>query len=157
MENHQNLIQENREYLIKQNEMLQAVIAQMANNSLMIKQLGFTTWTALVGFGFTNKTSSLFILALISSVFMEFLDIYYLLLERRFRNSFNHLTEMLCGFDNQALAQIQKAKGNFVKPAPLVKTKAFQIYLNTLNSWVNLPYLVIISITLITLSMSLPE
>jgi len=153
----QNLIKENRDYLIKQSEMLQAIIARMAGNSLTIKQLGFTTWTALVGFGFTNKTPSLFVLALISLIFMGFLDMYYLLLERRVRASFNRLTELLCGFNEQASEQMQEVKGNFVKPEPLSTNKAFQMYLNTLKSWANLPYLVIIAITLIILRTPLPK
>jgi hypothetical protein len=151
------LIKENRDYLIKQSEMLQAIIARMASNSLAVKQLGFTTWTALVGFGFTNKTPSLFVLALISLISMGFLDMYYLLLERRFRTSFNRLTELLCGFNDQALEQIKSVKGNFVKPESLSTDRALQMYLNTLNSWANLPYLLVILITLVILIASPPQ
>ena len=91
----QNSIQNNRDYLVKQSEMLQAIVNRMASNSLAVKQLGFTIWTALIGFGFTNKTPSLFVLAIISILFLGFLDMYYLLLERRFRDNFNRLTELL--------------------------------------------------------------
>lgn len=149
-----NLVKDNRDYLIKQSEMLQAIIARMAGNSLAVKQLGFTTWTALVGFGFTNKTPSLFILALIALIFMGFLDMYYLLLEERFRNSFNKLTELLCGFNDQALEQMKELKGNFVKPEVLDTSKAFQMYLSSLQSWANFPYLTIIVITLIIIKTS---
>lgn len=144
----QDLLEANRDYLIKQSEMLQAIIARMASNSLAVKQLGFTIWSALMGFGFTNETPSLFVLALISIIFMGFLDMYYLLLERRFRTSFNRLTELLCGFDVKALESIEAKKGNFIKPETMNSEKAFRLYLSTLKSWANLPYLITIVITL---------
>jgi len=56
-------VKENREYLMKQSEMLQNVITRMANNSLTVKQVGLTVWAAIVGFGFTNKNAILFVLA----------------------------------------------------------------------------------------------
>ncbi|BAY44373.1 hypothetical protein SAMD00079811_19710 [Scytonema sp. HK-05] len=62
----QNSIKENRDYLIKQSEMLQAIINRMASNSLAVKQLALSIWTALMGFGFTNKNPPLFLLAIIS-------------------------------------------------------------------------------------------
>ncbi|BAY44374.1 hypothetical protein SAMD00079811_19720 [Scytonema sp. HK-05] len=40
---------------------------------------------------------------------------YYLYLERRFRGNFNRLTELLCGFDDSALDNIQRLKVNFIK------------------------------------------
>lgn len=147
----QNSIQNNRDYLVKQSEMLQAIVNRMASNSLAVKQLSFTIWTALMGFGFTNKTPSLFVLAIISLIFLGILDMYYLLLERRFRDNFNRLTELLCGFDDEALKRMQDLKGNFVKLEPLTPDKEFRIYLSTLKSWANLPYLVIIVITLVIL------
>lgn len=143
-----NLLDDNRDYLIKQSEMLQAIIARMARSSLAIKQLGFTTWSALMGFGFTNKAPSLFFLALVSIMFMAFLDMYYLLLERRFRISFNHLTELLFGFDNHALERIHELKGNFVKPETLGSRKVLIMYLDAFKSWANLPYLAVVTITL---------
>jgi hypothetical protein len=148
----QNSIQNNRYYLVKQSEMLQAIVNRMASNSLAVKQLGFTIWTALIGFGFTNKTPSLFVLAIISILFLGFLDMYYLLLERRFRDNFNRLTELLCGFDNEALKRMQGLKGNFVTLEPLTSGKEFRMYLSTFKSWANLPYLIILVITLIILA-----
>ena len=152
-----NLLDENRDYLIKQSEMLQDIITRMAKSSLAAKQLGFTTWSALMGFGFTNKAPSLFFLALVSIIFMGFLDMYYLLLERRFRTSFNHLTELLFGFNDQAAERISKLKGNFVKPEVLGTRRVFSMYLDAFKSWANLPYLAIITINLIILGIYSPE
>ena len=145
------LLNDNRDYLIKQSEMLQAIIARMARSSLAIKQLGFTTWSALMGFGFANRTPSLFVLALVSIIFMSFLDVYYLLLERRFRSSFNQLTELIFGLNNHAIEQIRKLKGNFVKPESLSSKKLFLMYLETFRSWANLPYLAIVTINVVIL------
>ncbi len=111
--------------------MLQAVITRMASNSLAVKQLGFSIWTALVGFGFTNKTPSLFVLAIISLILLALLDMYYLFLERRFRNNFNRLTELLCGFDDHGLENMQRLKGNFLKLEYIPAGKEFQMYMST--------------------------
>ncbi|AFZ14251.1 hypothetical protein Cri9333_3423 [Crinalium epipsammum PCC 9333] len=148
------LIAENRDFLIKQSEMLQAIISRMASNSLTIKQLGLTLWTTLLGFGFTNKTKSLFVLAFISYTLLGFFDGYYLYLEKRFRYNFNQLTEILCGFNNESLDKFQIFKGNFIALERLSRKEAVQFYLNTLASWANLPYLIILAITLIILRAS---
>lgn len=147
----QNIIKENREYLVKQSEMLQAVITRMAGNSLTVKQLAFSIWTALVGFGFTNKTPSLFVLAIISVVLLALLDMYYLFLERRFRINFNGLTELLCGFDEKAFDKMKNLKGNFLKLEHISAKDEFQMYMSTIKSWANLPYLVVIAVTLVIL------
>ncbi|MBD2497755.1 hypothetical protein [Nostoc sp. FACHB-280] len=147
-DNH-NIVKENREYLVKQSEMLQAVITRMTANSLAVKQLAFSIWAALVGFGFTNKTPSLFVLAIISVILLAFLDMYYLFLERRFRNNFNRLTEILCGFDEQELENIRKLRGNFLKIEAISAGQEFQMYMSTIKSWANLPYLVVIVVTLL--------
>ncbi len=144
-----NPIKDNREYLVKQSEMLQATITRMASNSLAVKQLGLSIWTALVGFGFTNKTPSLFILAIISLILIALLDMYYLYLETRFRANFNRLTELLCGFDDHAMENMQRLKGNFLKLETISIGKEFQMYISTSRSWANLPYLVIILVTLV--------
>jgi len=142
-------IQANRDYLIKQSEMLQSIISRMADNSLKIKQLGLTLWTALMGFGFTNKNPSLFVLALISFTLLGLLDMYYLYLERRFRQNFHHLTELLCGFDTEVLESTQSFKGNFIKLEKLSNRKNFTMYSKAFQSWANLPYLVVIATTII--------
>ncbi len=74
-------VKEHQEYLTKQSEMLQDVINRMASNSLMVKQVGLTVWSAIVGFGFQNKNPALFILAFIAFALFGLLDIYYLSLE----------------------------------------------------------------------------
>lgn len=145
------LIAENRDFLIKQSEMLQAIISRMASNSLTIKQLGLTLWTTLAGFGFANKAKSLFVLAFISFVLLGFLDGYYLYLEKRFRSNFNQLTEIICGFNNECLDKFQNCRGNFIVLERLSLKQAVQFYLITLASWANLPYLIILSTTLIIL------
>jgi hypothetical protein len=72
------LKEENRDYWIKQSEMLQSAIARMANNSLEIKKVGLTVWAAIVGFGFTNRNTALFGLAFVAFLLFGVLDIYYL-------------------------------------------------------------------------------
>jgi hypothetical protein len=145
------VVVENRDFLIKQSEMLQSIISRMATNSLTIKQLGLTLWTTLVGFGFTNKAKPLFVLALISFTLLGFLDGYYLYLEKRFRYNFNQLTEILCGFNSETLEKFQNLKGNFIALEQLDRKQILKSYLNTLVSWANFLYLVILVITLIIL------
>ncbi|KAM3089713.1 hypothetical protein ACKFKG_32815 [Phormidesmis sp. 146-35] len=144
-------VTENRDFLIKQSEMLQAIISRMASNSLIIKQLGLTLWTTLVGFGFTNRAKPLFVLALISFALLGFLDGYYLHLEKRFRHNFNRLAEILCGFNSGRLEEIHNFRGNFIALEQLSKKQIFQSYVSTLVSWANLPYLIILVTTLIIL------
>jgi len=64
-------VEKNKEYLIKQAEMLQGAIARMGNNPLTVKQVGLTVWSAIVGFGFTNQNSALFVLACVSFTFLN--------------------------------------------------------------------------------------
>ena len=142
-------VKENREYLIKQSEMLQTIISRMASNSLTIKQLGITIWTTLIGFGFTNKNPSLFVLAIISLTLLGFLDAYYLYLEQRFRRNFSRLTEVLCGFNPEALEQVKRLKGNFITLDQLDTSLTLNLYKNAIKSWANIPYLVIFLITFI--------
>lgn len=148
--NNGNLVHKNREYLIKQSEMLQALIGRMASSSLTIKQLGLTIWTTLIGFGFTNKNKSLFLLALLSFVLLGFLDSYYLYLERRFRNNFEILTELICGLDSDEEETLKRFKGNFLK---LEKLKPMQLkkYYKALKSWANFIYIIVSVATLIIL------
>lgn len=145
------LIQNNRDYLIKQSEMLQTIIGRMASNSLTIKQLGLTIWTTLMGLGFANKTSSLFFLALISFLLLGFLDAYYLYLEKRFRRNFSLLAELLCGFNPDGQEQVKRVKGNFVTLERLKIGQVLQQYFDALLSWANIPYVVVLIVTLVIL------
>lgn len=95
--NYLDWVERNKEYLIKQTEMLQSAIARMANNSLEIKKVGLAVWAALVGFGFTTTSRYLFVLAFLTFALFGVLDIYYLYLERKFRDNFNRLTQMIMG------------------------------------------------------------
>jgi hypothetical protein len=90
-------VKENRDYLIKQSEMLQNIVTRMANSSLTVKQVGLTVWAAIVGFGFTNKNPILFVLAFGVFALFGMLDIYYLYLERAFRKNFNRLSRIIGG------------------------------------------------------------
>lgn len=141
-------IQQNREYLLKQSEMLQSIISRMANNSLTIKQLGITLWTTLTGFGFTNKIPFLFILALISFLLLGLLDSYYLYLETRFRVNFHRLTKILCGYESNAIELFDRCQGNFITLEKLTKNQAIKLYLETLTSWANIPYILVLILTL---------
>jgi hypothetical protein len=145
----------NRDYWIKQSEMLQSVIARMASNSLEVKKFGLTVWAAIVGFGFTNHTIALFWLALITFLLFGLLDIYYLYLERRFRRNFNRLTRLLNGYGIREDDEwSQAAQGNFLR---LDSSTHFLLELSdTLKSWANLPYLVTILVTIALLVVPLP-
>ena len=149
-------IAENREYLIKQSEMLQNAITRMANNSLEVKKVGITVWAAIVGFGFTNRRAALFVLAFVAFALFGVLDVYYLYLERKFRDNFNRLARILGGYiipDDQEW--IEKVKGNFLKPDN--STKFLGQIPNTLKSWANLPYLITFLITILLLVVPLPS
>lgn len=142
-------VQKNRDYLIKQSEMLQSIISRMASNSLTIKQLGITIWTTLMGFGFAYKLPSLFVLAIISFILLGLLDIYYLYLERRFRDNFKRLTKILCGYDSTSSEYIDRVQGNFLTLEKLSVNQTLLLYFRTLKSWTNLLYLIILIVTLI--------
>lgn len=147
-------IEKNKDYLIKQTEMLQTVIVRMASNSLSVKQVGLSVWSALVGFGFANRSYALFILALTSFLLFGLLDIYYLYLERKFRDNFNRLTRILGGYISEGDDEwITRMRGNFVKPDS--STTFLNQFMNTLESWSNLPYLVTFLATLLLLAIPL--
>ncbi|BAZ02087.1 hypothetical protein NIES37_60950 [Tolypothrix tenuis PCC 7101] len=149
--NNENLVHKNRDYLIKQSEMLQTIIGRMASNSLTIKQLGLTIWTTLMGFGFANKNKSLFLLALLSFAILGFFDAYYLYLEKRFRRNFNRLTELICGLNEDKEELIKHVQGNFLVLEKIKLAQVFNQYLSALLSWANLPYIVVFSATLVIL------
>ena len=150
-----NFIKENRDYLIKQSEMLQAAIARMANNSLEIKKVGLTVWAAIVGFGFTRTNRYLFLLGFVAFALFGVLDIYYLYLERKFRDNSNRLTRIISGYITSEDSEwIEKVKGNFLKPDS--STKFLGQIPNTLKSWSTLPYLITFLITILLLIVPLP-
>jgi hypothetical protein len=149
--NNENLVQKNRDYLIKQSEMLQTIIGRMASNSIAIKQLGLTIWTTLMGFGFANKNKSLFFLALLSFGLLGFLDAYYLYLEKRFRRNFNRLAELICGLNSDGEEVIKRVQGNFLVLEKIKYAQIINQYLSALMSWANLPYIVVLLGTLLIL------
>ena len=143
------------DYWLKQSEMLQSAISRMANNSLEIKKVGLTVWAAIVGFGFTNRSKYLFLLAFVAFVLFGILDIYYLYMERKFRDNFNRLTRLINGDGTPRDDEwIEKVKGNFLKPDS--STKFLGQLPNTLKSWANLPYLITFLITITLLILPLP-
>jgi hypothetical protein len=145
----------NRDYWIKQSEMLQSAIARMANNSLEIKKVGLTVWAAIVGFGFTTINRYLFLLAFVAFALFGLLDLYYLDLERKFRDNFNRLTRMISGYSTSEDDEwLEKVKGNFLKPDS--STQFLGQLPNMLRSWANLPYLITFLITLLLLVVPLP-
>lgn len=146
---------DNRDYWIKQSEMLQSAIARMANNSLEVKKVGITIWAAIVGFGFTNRSTALFALAFVAFALFGVLDLYYLYLERKFRTNFNRLACMISGYiTSEDEEWIEKLKGNFLS---LDRSTQFVGQLpSILNSWSNLPYLITFLITILLLIVPLP-
>lgn len=155
LDNSLSWVEKNKGYLIKQSEMLQSGIARMANNSLEIKKVGLTLWAAIVGFGFTTANRYLFLLAFVAFALFGVLDIYYLYLERKFRDNFNRLTRMITGYITSKDEEwIEQVKGNFIKPDG--STKFLGQIPNTLKSWSNLPYLITFLITVLLLVTPLP-
>ena len=146
---------EHKDYWIKQSEMLQNAITRMANKSLEVKKVGLTVWAAIAGFGFTTTNRLLFLLAFVAFALFGVLDIYYLYLERKFRDNFNRLARILGGYvspDDQEW--IERVKGNFLKPDN--STKFLDQIPNTLKCWSNLPYLITLLITIALMIVPLP-
>ena len=147
-------VKENRDFLIKQSEMLQSVIKRMADNSLEAKKFGITVWTAIVGLGFSNRNHILFILAFISFALFGVLDAYYLYMERMFRKSFNRLARIIGGYasneDDEWVEQMKLKQRNFLIP-DLSPDFLRQISSkeSVLKSWANLPYLITFLITIV--------
>ncbi|MEO1353668.1 MAG: hypothetical protein AAFW84_33775 [Cyanobacteria bacterium J06635_15] len=137
-----------RDYWIKQSEMLQGAIDRMANNSLEVKKFGVTIWTAITGFGVTNSNDWFFALALASVIVFGVLDLYYLFLERKFRTNYNRLVKIISGYGTAEDEQwVTTIKGNFMKPDSSLK---FLTGLpSTLRSWANLPYLIMLSVSIV--------
>jgi len=145
----------NRDYWIKQSEMLQGAIVRMANNALEVKKVGLTVWAAIVGFGFTNHSSALFVLAFTAFALFGLLDIYYLFLERKFRDNFNRLARIISGYQtNEDNLWLEKMRGNFLKPDP--SPNFLKQLPSTLKSWANLPYLVTFLITIALIILPIP-
>ncbi|MCL6750403.1 hypothetical protein KBT16_05145 [Nostoc sp. CCCryo 231-06] len=155
-------VKEDRDFLIKQSEMLQSVIKRMADNSLEAKKFGLTVWAAIVGFGFQNRNPILFILAFVSFALFGLLDIYYLYMEREFRKNFNRLVRIIGGYgsneDYQWVEQMKIKQRNFFIP-DLSPDFFRQIFSkdSVLKSWANLPYLITFLITMVLMYVSLPS
>ena len=147
-----NPIKDNRDFLLKQSDNLQTVVARMATTSTELKKLAMTVWTALTGFGFTNHKLSLFILAMVTVFLLGLLDVYYLYLERRFRKSFKRLAGVIAGLDNNAKKLFESVRGDFITPETLSRFEAFKIYAAAIKSWANLPYVLAIAASLVMIS-----
>ena len=94
-------------------------------------------------------------LAFVAFALFGVLDLYYLDLERKFRDNFNRLARLISGYvTSEDDAWIEKAKGNFLKPDG--STQFLGQLPNTLKSWSNLPYLITFLITLLLLIVPLP-
>jgi hypothetical protein len=159
--NNEPWVKENRDYLIKQSEMLQSVITRMATNSLTVKQVGLTAWSAIVGFGFTSKNRFLFALAFVAFALFGILDVYYLFLEQAFRKNFSRLARIISGYasdqDQQWVEKMKKEGRNFLildlSPNFLGQVLSKE---SVLKSWANLPYLIALVLTIVLLNVPLP-
>ncbi|XWK87802.1 MAG: hypothetical protein U7127_27035 [Phormidium sp.] len=151
-------VKEDRDFLLRQSEMLQSVIKRMADNSLEAKKFGIGAWTAIVGFGFSSRNKILFILAFVSFALFGLLDIYYLYMERMFRKNFNRLARIIGGYASDEDKQwVKQMKGNFLIPdvSPDFLRQIFSKD-SVLKSWANLPYLIIFLITIVLLYLPVP-
>ena len=147
-------VTKNKDYAIKQAEMLQAVITRMANNSLEVKKFGLAVWSAIVVVGLDKPNRWLFLLALFTFILFGMLDIYYLYQERKFRDNFNRLTRIINGSiktgDEQWISE-----GNFLRP-DYSTSKFWGQIPKLLTSWANLPYLFTSLITIVLWFVPLP-
>jgi|SRR5271166_1667372 len=80
------------ELRVKQLEMLQAVIARLANYGATLKNYCITLTTAISGFAITLRQPLVPLLALIPIIIFALLDAQFLRNERRFRRLFDELT-----------------------------------------------------------------
>lgn len=74
---------------------LQAVITRMASNSASCKTWCITLVAAILLFVSKKEAPELIVIAAIPVIFFGFLDVYYLVLENRFRESYNKLVEKI--------------------------------------------------------------
>ncbi|MEM8807468.1 MAG: hypothetical protein AAGF01_15730 [Cyanobacteria bacterium P01_G01_bin.38] len=95
----------------------------------------------------TNSSGCFFALALASVIVFGVMGLYYLFLERKFRTSYNRLVKIISGYGSAEDAQwVVAIKGNFMKPDSSIK---FLPGLpSTLRSWANLPYLMMLSVSI---------
>ncbi len=136
-----------REYWIKQSELLQGVVNRMASNSLEVKKFSVTVWTAISGFGVTNNNDWFFALALVSVIVFGVLDLYYLFLERKFRDNYNRLVRLISGYGSSQEQQwAVDIQGNFMSLAG--SAKFLEGLPKILASWANLPYLIMFAMTI---------
>ncbi|MEH2358472.1 hypothetical protein [Nostoc sp.] len=155
-------VKEDRDFLIKQSEMLQSIIKRMADNSLEAKKFGLTVWAAIVGFGFQNRNPILFILAFVSFTLFGLLDIYYLYMEREFRKNFNRLVRIIGGYgsneDDEWVKQMKLKQRNFLIPDSSPDFfRQISSKDSVLKSWANLPYLITFLITMVLMYVPLPS
>jgi hypothetical protein len=77
---------------IKQLEMVQAIIARLANYGATLKNYCITLTTAVCGFSVTLKQPLVALLALLPILLFALLDAQFLRNERRFRQLFNRVS-----------------------------------------------------------------
>lgn len=76
---------------LKHLEMVQSIIARIANYGATLKNYSLTLTTAICGFSITLQRPSVAILALLPVVLFATLDVQYLRTERRFRALFDKI------------------------------------------------------------------
>src|SRR6516162_7621959 len=96
------------ELRVKQLEMLQAIIARLANYGATLKNYCITLTTAVTGFAITLRQPIAVLLALIPIIIFALLDAQFLRNERRFRGLFDELTRE----DWEALPRFAISLGN---------------------------------------------
>jgi hypothetical protein len=79
------------ELWVKHLEMVQAIVARLANYGATLKNYCLTLTTAVCGFAITLQRPSVALLALVPILIFAGLDAQYLRVERRFRELFNHV------------------------------------------------------------------
>lgn len=76
---------------IKHLEMIQAVITRMASNSFAIKGWAVTLVAALLGFCTQTTTPKLVFIAMVPAILFWWLDGFYLMQERLYRNLYERI------------------------------------------------------------------
>lgn len=76
-------------------QLLQSVINRMASNSASAKKWCTTIISAMLVLAADKESSGAFLLAIIPVIMFAFIDVYYLALEKGFRNSYNEFVAKL--------------------------------------------------------------
>jgi hypothetical protein len=90
------MAQESRplEAKLKHLEMIQAIVNRLASNSFVFKGWAATVIAGISAFAAKNTSRRIMLVALLATILFWLSDAYYLSLERRYRDLYNHVAEL---------------------------------------------------------------